>query len=100
MFNVCRKRHWEATLLHEIKEVPESALEQIGDRLGVVSDVLLPHKCELRILDQLSETDHQAPWVWSTCLQALQEDLADLLLNNLSACVGVFSFSVDEQNDA
>ena len=62
----------------------------------MVSDVLLPHKCELWILNELTETDHQAPWIWSTCLKALQEDLADLLLNNLTACIGMFGLSVDE----
>lgn len=64
------------------------------------SDVLLPHECELWILDELTEADHQAPWIWSTCLEALQKDLADLLLNNLSTRVGVFGFGIDEENDA
>jgi len=96
LVNVCRKRHWETALLHEIEEVSQSSLEQIGYGLWMVSDVLLPHECELWILDELSEADHQAPWIWSTCLEALQEDLTDLLLNNLTACIGVFGFGVDE----
>ena len=57
--------HW-----HKVKEVSESALEEVGDRLRVLSDILLPHERELWILDQLSETDHETPWIWSTGLQS------------------------------
>ena len=86
--------------MNKIKEVSESSLEEVGYGLWMLSDVLLPHECEFWILDELTEADHQAPRIWSTCLEALQEDLTDLLLNNLTACVGVFGFGVDEQNDA
>ena len=96
MVSVSRQRHRETALLHEIEEVSESSLEQIGYRLWVFPYVLLPHEGELWILDELTEADHQAPWIWSTSLEALQEDLADLLLNNLSTRVGVFGFSIDE----
>ena len=81
---------------HEVHEVSQLALEEARDRLRMLSNILLPHEGELWILDELTEADHQAPWIWSTSLEALQEDLADLLLNNLSTRVGVFGFSIDE----
>jgi len=61
----------------------------------MLSNVLLLHEFILRILNQLSETDHKAPWVWTTSLQALQEYAAYLLLDDLFS-----SLSVDEQDDA
>lgn len=61
----------------------------------MLTNILLPHKCELRILDELPEADHQTPWVRSTGLQSLQEDGTDLLEDDLPLCLGV-----NEQNDA
>lgn len=85
------------SLIHgyEVQEVSQSTLEEMGDRLWMLTDVLLPHECELWVLDELSETDHETPWIWTTGLQTLEEDLTDLLLNDLTAC-----FGIDEENYA
>ena len=95
LVNISGKWHWETALLHEIEEVSESSLEQVSYGLWMFSDILLPHECELWILDELTEADHQTPWVGAAGLETLQEDLADLLLDDLAP-----SFGVDEEDDA
>ena len=80
---------------HEVQEVSQPALEEVSNRLWVVSDILLAHEGELGVLDELTEADHQAPWVRAAGLETLQEDLADLLLDDLAP-----SFGVDEEDDA
>ena len=57
--------------------------------MGVVSDVLLFHELKLWVLYQLTETDHQAPRVWTACLEPLKEDLTDLLKNYFSTCLSI-----------
>lgn len=61
----------------------------------MVSDVLLAHEGKLGVLNELTEADHQTPWVWAAGLETLQEDLTDLLLDDLAP-----SFGVDEEDDA
>lgn len=80
---------------HEIQEVSQPSLEEMSNRLWVVSDVLLAHEGKLGVLDELAEADHQAPRIRAAGLEALQEDLADLLLDDLAP-----SLSIDEEDDA
>jgi len=61
----------------------------------MLPNIIPPHEGELWILDELPEADHEAPWVWTACLQSLEEDGADLLEDDLAS-----GLCVDEQNDA
>lgn len=74
---------------NEVNELLESAVEQLGNRHWVVSDILFLHELQLRILNQLSETNHQAPRIRSASLKPLQENLRDLLKNYFFASLGV-----------
>ena len=56
---------------HYLKEVPESCFEQILNCFEVVTNVLLLHELVFWILNQFSETYHQAPRIWSTGLKSL-----------------------------
>jgi hypothetical protein len=80
---------------YDVKEVAQLRLEQVLHCLGMVANVLLLHEFVLWILDELSEADHQAPRVWTLCLEAFNEYASDLLLDDFSAC-----FVEYHQNDA
>jgi len=44
----------------------------------------------LAILDELSEVDHQAPWEGAMHVQALKQDLTNLLLDERHAFSSLF----------
>ena len=80
---------------HDLSEVAEAGFEEVLHCLGVISDVLLLHELVLRVLDQLTETYHEAPRVRATALEPLKENGADLLLDDLLAGLGE-----NEEDDA
>ena len=80
---------------YKVKEVAKLILEEACHSLRVFFDILLLSEFVLGVLDELTEADHQAPWVRAAGLETLQEDLADLLLDDLAP-----SFGVDEEDDA
>ena len=48
----------------------------------MILDILLLSEFVLGVLDELSETDHETPWVWAAGLESFEEDLCDLLGHN------------------
>lgn len=64
---------------YKVEEVAELILEEARHSLRVLLDVVLLSEFVLGVLDELSETDHEAPWVWAAGLESLEEDLCDLL---------------------
>ena len=80
---------------HDVQEVAKLRLEKVLYCLWMVANILFLHELVLWILDEFSEADHQAPRVWTLCLQALQEYACNLLLNNFSSC-----FCENEKDDA
>ena len=69
-------------LLDKLEEWPQPvlSLEQVLNRILIFSDERRLHEAILGVLNQLSEVDHQSPWVGSQSLKTLEEDSADLLL--------------------
>lgn len=74
---------------NKVYELLQSSIKQLWNWVWVVSDVLLLHELKLWVLNQLSERNHQAPWVRATSLKPLQEDLRNLLENYFFASLGV-----------
>lgn len=64
---------------HKVEEVAELVLEEACHSLRVFLDVVLFGEFVFGVLDELSETDHEAPWVWTAGLESFEEDLRDLL---------------------
>lgn len=64
-------------------EVGELSLHELLDHCLIPQDEGLLGKAVLRVLQQLSEGDTQAPGVRVMSLQALNEDPGDLLLDSL-----------------
>jgi len=81
---------------HDLQKVTELCLEEVLDCLGVLANVLLLHETVFGVLNELAEADHQAPWIWSWSLEALQENACNLLLDDLCWA----SFGIDKQNNA
>jgi hypothetical protein len=73
----------------DFQEVPDSGLEQVAHSLGMLPDEVLLQELVLWVLDELPEADHETPWVWTACLESLEEDGCDLLLDGLLGCLGV-----------
>ncbi len=54
------------------KELLETGLEQLVNGSLVLDYEALLHEAILRILDQLSEGNHQAPWMWPMNLESFK----------------------------
>jgi len=78
---------------YKVKEVAKLILEEACHSLRVFFDILLLSEFVLGVLDELSETDHEAPWVWTAGLESFEEDLCDLLGHKL-----VTWFCVDRED--
>ena len=60
---------------------PGNTLKQPLDLLSTMGEVVGPEVVSW-VLDQLNESDEQAPWVWSVHNQPFQQDPCNLLLDD------------------
>ena len=68
-------------MLDELNEGSQSVLEQKADRLSVLYYEGALHESIGGVLDKLPKVYHQAPWVGSVRLKALEQDSRDLFLD-------------------